>query len=105
MTVDEAIKLYGVQHFGSEGGKYKVSIEVKDLADDSSVIKQSGSYSSEKDEPYSYYGFDVFLRGTLGGSEYRKTAKTIDKYRIIAKKFAKYRNTARRPKPCQKSMK
>jgi len=29
--------------------------------DDSSVIKQSGSYSSEKDEPYSYYGFDVFF--------------------------------------------
>jgi len=48
-------------------------------------------------------------RGALGGSEYRKTAKKIDKYRIIAKKFAKkfakYRNTARRPKPCQKTMK
>ena len=34
-----------------------------------------------------------------------KPQQKIDKYRIIAKKFAKYRNTARRPKPCQKSMK
>jgi len=33
------------------------------------------------------------------------TAKKNDKYRIIAKKIAKYRNTAGRPKSCQKSMK
>jgi len=40
--------------------------------------------------------------GDIGGfwiPQNRK--KKIDKYRIIAKKFAKYRNTARRPKPCQ----
>ena len=41
--VDNPIKLHGVQHFGSKGGQYTVSTEVKDNTDDSSVVKQSGT--------------------------------------------------------------
>jgi len=58
-SVDKSIKLYGVQHFGSEGGEYTVSTEVKDTTDGSSLVKQSGVYASVKDETDSYYGFDV----------------------------------------------
>ena len=39
------------------------------------------------------------MRGTLGGYEYRNTAKKPDKYRNTANKIAKYRNTVI---PCQK---
>ena len=51
--------------------------------------------------------FEIFvtiLRGSLGGSEHRNTAKKIAKYRNTAKKFAKYRNTAMRSILCQKSI-
>ena len=58
-TVDKPVRLYGVQHFGSEGGEYTVSTEVKDTTEGSSLVKQSGVYASEKDETNSYYGFDV----------------------------------------------
>jgi len=34
------------------------------------------------------------VRGTLGGSEHRNTAKQFGKYRNTAEKIAKYRNTS-----------
>ena len=58
-NVNKPIKLHGFQLFGSEGGEYTVSINVKDTADDSSLIKQSGSFASIKDETDAYYCFDV----------------------------------------------
>ena len=58
-SVDKPIMLHGVQHFGSEGGSYTVSTEVKDATDGSSLVKQSGSYASEKDKSCSYHGFSV----------------------------------------------
>ena len=58
-SVNKPIMLHGVQHFGSEGGNYTVSMEVKDTTDGSSLVKQSGSYASEKDKTCSYYGFAV----------------------------------------------
>ena len=60
-SVSEPVTLFGVQHFGSEFGEYQVVTEVKDSADDSSIVTQSGSYASEKDksEDNRYYGFDV----------------------------------------------
>ncbi len=58
-TVNKPITLYGVQHYGSEGGTYTVSTELQDTTDNSSLVKQSGSYASEEDETYGYYGFDV----------------------------------------------
>ena len=65
-TVDKPIKLYGVQHFGSEGVEYTVATEVKDTTDGSSLVKQHGVYPSVKDETKSYYGFDErFVRPVI----------------------------------------
>ena len=58
-TVNKPVMLHGVQHFGSSGAEYTVSTEVKDSSDGSILVKQSGTYPSEKDDTKSYYGFDV----------------------------------------------
>ncbi|KAL9968019.1 hypothetical protein ACROYT_G026344 [Oculina patagonica] len=58
-SVNKPIKLYAIQHFGSQGGEYTVSAEVKDTTNGSSVIKQSGSYTSVKHKTDTYYSFDV----------------------------------------------
>ncbi|KAL9968016.1 hypothetical protein ACROYT_G026341 [Oculina patagonica] len=60
-SVNEPIKLHGVQHFGSQSGEYTVHAEVKNTTDGSSLIKQSGSYTSAKHETETYYSFDVFF--------------------------------------------
>jgi len=60
-SVNKPIMLHGVQHFGSIGGSYTVSTKVKDTTDGSSLVKQSGSYASEKDKTCSYYGFSVLF--------------------------------------------
>ena len=57
--VNKPIKLHGVQHFGSAGGEYTVSTEVKDTTDGSSLVKQSGTFASVKSGADSYYSFDV----------------------------------------------
>ena len=61
VTVSKPIALHGVQHFGSEGGNYTVSLEVKDTLSGLSLAKQTGTHSSEKDETNGYYGFDVMF--------------------------------------------
>ena len=64
LTVSKPVMLHGVQHFGSEGGKYTVSLEVKDVMNGFSLVKQVGTYSSKKDETNGrsgYYGFDVMF--------------------------------------------
>ena len=62
-TVNKPIRFRGVQHFGFSPGyidsTYLVSTEVKDTSNGYSLVKQSGSYASEKDETYDYYGFVV----------------------------------------------
>ena len=60
-SVSKRVTLFGVQHFDSEFGEYTVVTEVKDSADDSCIVKQSGSYASEEKRPddNQYYGFDV----------------------------------------------
>jgi len=60
-SVSKPVTLFGVQHFGSKSGEYTVVTEVKDSANGSSIVKQSGSYASEKNNPEDnqYYGFDV----------------------------------------------
>ncbi len=61
-SVNKPVILYGIQHFGSEGGQYTVVTEVKYSKDDSSVAKKSGSYASEKDtKTNEYYAFDVLF--------------------------------------------
>ena len=61
-SVSKPIMLHGVQHFGSEGGNYTVSTEVKDTTDGSSLVQHSGSYASEKDKTCRYYVFSVLSR-------------------------------------------
>ena len=71
-TVNKPIKLHAAQHFGSEGGVYTVSAEVKDTTVGSSLIKQSGSFSSVKHETETYYSFDVFFDHPVSLVEGRK---------------------------------
>ena len=62
LTVSKAITLHGVQHLGSESGEYTVSLEVKDVTNSGiSLVKLTGTYSSEKDEANGYHGFDVMF--------------------------------------------
>ena len=61
LTASKPIALHGVQHFGSEGGNYTVSLEVKDALSGLSLAKQTGTHSSEKNDIHSYYGFDVMF--------------------------------------------
>ena len=61
VTVSKPIALHGVQHFGSEGGNYTVSLQVKDALSGLPLVQQTGTYSSEKDETNSYHGFDVMF--------------------------------------------
>ena len=61
LTVNRPVTLQGVQHFGSDGGEYNVSLEVKDTKNGFLLIKQTGTYFSEKDESDVYYGFDVMF--------------------------------------------
>ena len=61
LTVSKPVNLHGVQHFGSEGGKYTVSLEVKDVTNRFSLVKKTGTYSSKNDETNGYYGFDVMF--------------------------------------------
>ncbi|KAL9956979.1 hypothetical protein ACROYT_G038550 [Oculina patagonica] len=66
-TVDKDVVFHGVQHFGSEEGKYEVSIKIKEPDDifsrltDPGFTEASGSYTSEKEENDEYYGFDVIF--------------------------------------------
>ena len=59
LIVNKPVWLHGVQHFGSEGDEYTVSLEVKDAKSDLSLALKSGSYFSEKDDTHAFYGFDV----------------------------------------------
>ena len=61
VTTSKPIALHGVQHFGSEGGNYTVSLELKDARSGLSLAKQTGTHSSEKNDIHSYYGFDVMF--------------------------------------------
>ena len=59
-TVNKPINLYGVQHFGCKGGEYTVSTELQGTGKGgSTLVKQSGVYTSVNDESDLYYGFDV----------------------------------------------
>ena len=60
-AVNKPIKLHRVRHFGSRGGEYTVNSDVKDATSFSCLVEQSGSYTSEKDETYGYFGFDVWF--------------------------------------------
>ena len=64
-SVNKPIKLLGIQHFGSEGSGCTVSIEVKDTATNLTVVKQSGTFTSEKDANNIYHGFLVLFNNPV----------------------------------------
>ena len=61
LSVDKDVRLCGVQHFGCEGCKYTVSMEIKGATSKLSLAKKSGTYCSEKDLDHLYYGFDILF--------------------------------------------
>ncbi|XP_022810556.1 BTB/POZ domain-containing protein 6-like [Stylophora pistillata] len=61
LTVEKPVKLYGVQHFGSEGGKYTVTTDIVDPIGNTSLVSRAGNYASEKSDTHAYYGFDVMF--------------------------------------------
>ncbi|XP_068672260.1 BTB/POZ domain-containing protein 2-like [Montipora capricornis] len=65
LSVDKAINLLGVQHFGCEGGEYTVATEITDVTRGSSQVKRSGTYSCKKDMDHAYYGFDVLFNSPV----------------------------------------
>ena len=58
-SVNKPIKLLGIQHFGSDGGEYTVSIEVIDTVTNLTVVKRSGTFTSKMETNNNYYGFFV----------------------------------------------
>ena len=61
LTIKKPVKIYGVQHFGSEGGEYTVTTDIVDLVDNTSLASRAGNYASEKGDADAYYGFDVLF--------------------------------------------
>ena len=59
LSLNKSVKLHGIQHFGSEGCQYTVFTEVNDITNEFSLVKKTGSYTSEKDEMHGYFGFTV----------------------------------------------
>ena len=76
-TINQPVFLHGVQHFGSDGGKYIVSTEVKVTAHNSCLGKESGTYSSIKEETNDYYGFDVMFDPPI-------RLKAHERYRLVS---------------------
>ena len=63
-TVNKPIQLIGIQHFGSEGGIYNASAKVKDTTVGLSIVRKSGSYTSNSEKRQTdqyYYAFDVLF--------------------------------------------
>ena len=50
LTVKKPVKLYGVQHFGSESGEYTVTTDIVDPLDNTSLVSRTGDYTSEKSD-------------------------------------------------------
>jgi len=68
VSTSKTIFLHGVKLFGREGGSYKVDVDIVDIdvvAEDvkvsPSLVKQSGTYVSEKFEDKGYYLFVVMF--------------------------------------------
>ena len=61
LSVNKSVKLHGIQHFGRAGHEYTVSTEVDDTTNGFSLVKKTGSYTSEKDGKHGYFGFTVWF--------------------------------------------
>ena len=61
LSVDKAIHLHGVGHFGHNKRECTVSMEIKEKRSNSILGKKSGTYSSETHLHHSYCCFDVLF--------------------------------------------
>ena len=50
LTIKKPVKLYGVQHFGSESGEYTVTTDIVDPLDNTSLVSRTGNYISERSD-------------------------------------------------------
>ena len=62
-SVDKNITLHGLCLFGSKNNSYTVTLEVKDMSNDITVVSKLGTYPSKRlqYEQFSYYGFEVLF--------------------------------------------
>ena len=61
LSVNKPIELHGLEHFGSEGGKYTVKTDIVDHMGNTLLVSRAGNYASEKSDTRAYYGFDVLF--------------------------------------------
>ena len=60
LTVDRNIKLLGISLFGSENNGYKVTLEVKNAVNNTTIVSKSGTYPSNilPSKRHRYHGYD-----------------------------------------------
>ena len=63
LTVDKDIKLLGISLFGSENNSYKVTLEVKNADNNTTMVSKSGTYPSNilPSKRHRYYGYEVLF--------------------------------------------
>ena len=63
LTVDTDIKLHGISLFGSENNSYKVTLEVKNADNNTTIVSKSGTYPSNilRSKRHRYHGYEVLF--------------------------------------------
>ena len=63
LTVDRDIKLLGISLFGSENNSYKVTLELKNADNNTTMVSKSGTYPSNilPSKRHRYYGYEVLF--------------------------------------------
>ena len=63
LTVDRDIKLLGISLFGSENNSYKVTLEVKNADNNTTMVSKSGTYPSNilPSKRHRYHGYEVLF--------------------------------------------
>ena len=63
LTVDRDIKLLAISLFGSENNSYKVTLQVKNADNNSTIVSKSGTYPSNilPSKRHRYHGYEVLF--------------------------------------------
>ena len=63
LTVDRDIKLLGISLFGSENNSYKVTVEVKNAVNNTTIVSKTGTYPSNilPSKRHRYHGYEVLF--------------------------------------------
>ena len=63
LTVDKDIKLLAISLFGSENNNYKVTLEVKNADNNTTIVSKSGTYPSNilPSKRHQYHGYEVLF--------------------------------------------